>query len=82
MASMPSSRKNNISSVLTLCAAILVVLLMNSDAISVAPARNDPRFRRAAGHINQPFEIEQGVRPTFSARLTLPLVNVYFGQSH
>lgn len=55
---------------------------LNSGAIDAAAAGSNSRFRCAAGHINQPFEIEQGVRPTFSARLTLPLVNVYFRQSH
>ena len=82
MAFMPSSRKNNISSVLIPCALTLVTLQLNSGAIDAAAAGSNSSFRYAAGHINQPFEIEQGVRPTFSARLTLPLVNVYFRQSH
>ena len=82
MASLPSSRKNNISSVLTPCAAILVMLLPNSDTIDVAAAGNDSRLHCAAGHINQLFENEQGIRPRFSTRLTLLLVNVYFRQSH
>jgi hypothetical protein len=43
------------------------MLLPNSDAIDVITAGNGSRFRSAAGHINQPFEIEQGIRPTFSS---------------
>ena len=82
MASLPPSRKHNTSSALTRYAAILVMLLPDIDAIDVAAAGNDDRLRCAAGHINQPFEIEQGIRPTFSTRLTLLLVNVYFRQSH
>ncbi len=82
MASLPPSRKHNISSALTPYAATLVMLLPNSHAIDVTAAGNDDRLRCAAGHINQPFEIEQGIRPRFSTRLTLLLVNVYFRQSH
>lgn len=82
MASLPPSRENNISSALTRYAAILVMLLPDIDAIDVAAAGNDDRLRCAAGHINQPFEIEQGIRPRFSTRLTHLLVNVYFRQSH
>ena len=66
MASFPSSRTNNISSVLTPYAATLVMLLPNSHAIDVTAAGNGSRLRYTAGHINQPFEIEQGIRPTFS----------------
>ena len=48
------------------CDAILAMLLPYSDAINMATAGNGSRFRYAAGHINQPFKIEQGIRPTFS----------------
>ena len=82
MASLPSSGTKNISSVLTPCAATLVMLLPNSNTIDVAAAGSDARLRCAAGHINQLFENEQGIRPRFSTRLTLLLVNVYFRQSH
>ena len=47
-------------------AATLVTLLPNSHAIDVTAAGNGSRLHYAAGHINQPFEIEQGIRPTFS----------------
>ena len=81
-ASLRPSRQNNIDNVLNLCTAVPFMLLLTLAAIKLSPASNILYFRDAAGHINQAFEIEQGIQRTFSPRLTLLVVNVYFRQSH